>query len=341
MKTKLNILNKVRNILMAFLAIALITSCEHDTDPPDGPNLIDRFGPFEVFEELTISRTNVDFSIGETVEFGAQFNKNVDWIITITGSESGAVKRITGFGGTIDATNASWDGGATVLPFFRVELCTVALTVPEEPEFINTGEVEIIGTKTYEGSIFSDFEEDAGADIFIGNFEFELTNMVGRQVAPVAAQGEFSWRMEGTDDVVANFFVGLAWMSPLMNGVTYAEVPTTVPENLYFNFFMHNDGRPHGIAVIQFAFDSNDSGAFEDGIDATFQLPGDFPLSFDGWKQFSHTMAEVGMTQQQLEKIVNISVILISDMNGQPVPPLEVGFSIDFMIFTQGAPLAL
>jgi hypothetical protein len=158
---------------------------------------------------------------------------------------------------------------------------------------------------------------------------------------PSACHEEYSFRLEGTDDVVPNFFVGLAWMSPMMNGDTYVQVPTTVPENLYFNFFLHNDDRPRGICVIQFAYDSNDSGTFEDGIDQTFQFPGDFPLNFNGWKQFGHSMADVGMTQEQLSKIVNISVILISDLNAQPDPPTEVAFSIDYMTFTQNALLAL
>lgn len=341
MKDSKHMMRHIRIAVTLLLGLAIFSACEHDTDEPDGPNLVDRFGPFEVIESLAINRTNVDFSAGETVVFTAEFNKNIDWIITIRGSLSGAVKEITGFDKSINAGNATWDGGTTNLPFFKNEPCTVELIVPEEPDFIEEGDVEVIGTKVYPGMLFTDFEEDLGANVTIGNFEFELTNNIGRQMEPTAGQGDFSWRMEGTDDVVPNFFVGLAWFSPMINDVTYIELPTTVPSDLYFNFFLHNDGRQHGIAVIQFAYDSNDSGGFEDGIDATFQLDGDFPLNFDGWRQFSHTMADVGMSAEQLEKIVNISVILISDMNAQPDPPTEVAFSIDFMTFTQGAPLEL
>lgn len=332
---------RILRMVFGVMLLTALFSCDHNTDP-DGPNLIDRFGPFSVVQGLESSRDQVDFSVGEVVTFSAEFNKNIAWVITITGQNSGAVKIIEGFDRIVGVNNATWDGGTTELPFFSAEPCEVIITVPEEPDFADTLQVEILGTKVYPGLLFTDFEEDAGPDIFVGNFEFELTNNTGRQsTMPSPAQGDFFWLMEGTDDVVPNFFVGLIAISPMINDVTYVELPTTIPENCYFNFFLHNDGRPHGIAVIQFAFDSNDSGEFEDGIDALFQIEGDFPLDFEGWRQYSHTMADLGMSQSQLEKIVAIRVLLISDMNAQPNPPLEVRFGIDFMIFTDGAPLEL
>jgi len=93
--------------------------------------------------------------------------------------------------------------------------------------------------------------------------------------------------------------------------------------------------------VIQFAYDTNDNGQFDDGIDETFAVEGDFPLAHTGWRHFSHPMSATGISQEKLEKIVAIRVLLISDNNAQPTPPLEVGFGIDYMIFTQGAPLQL
>jgi len=325
--------------LLAALVLLGFWSCDHETDPPDGPNLIDRFGPFEVVDSLAANRTNVDFSAGETVVFSAQFNKNIDWVLTITGTESGAVKVVEGFDRFVSVT---WNGGTTVLPFFKNEPCSVELTVPEEPDYVDSAEVEVIGTRVYPGTLFWDFEEDGGNDITIGNFEFELTPNTGRQsMDPTsAAEGEFFWLMEGTDDVVPNFFCGLIVMNATLNDVTYVELPSLVPEDVYFNCFIYNDGRPYGIAIVQFAFDSNDSGEFEDGVDQIFTI-GDIPLDFEGWRQISHTMADMDMTSAQMEKIVALRVVLISDNNAQPTPPQEVQFGIDYMTFTQGAPLAL
>lgn len=319
--------------------ILLVSSCSHDTDFFDGPNLVDRFGDFNVLENIDVSSPTVDFAAGETVFFTARYNKNINWIVEIVGSESGAVKRIEGFSDVLDQSNARWDGGTTDLPFFKDEMCTATLIIPEEPTFTGTVDVEVLSGKIYAGSVFTDFETDAGSDIFVGNFEFELTPRTGRQNDIPAAQGDFYWLFEGTDNVVANFFVGLINIGAGVTGNTYVPLPTTVPEELYFNAFIYADGGPHGIAVIQFVFDSNDSGEFEDGVDQTFQLPGDFPLNWEGWQQISHSMADVGMTQEQLQKLVAIRVLLISDMNSQPSPPLQVDFGIDYMTFTAGAPL--
>ena len=104
---------------------------------------------------------------------------------------------------------------------------------------------------------------------------------------------------------------------------------------------MFADGGPHGIAVIQFVYDSNDSGAFEDGQDQTFQIDGDYPLGFEGWRHINHTMADIGMTEEEVSKIVAIRALLISDLNSQPDPPLQVDFGLDFLTFTSGGPLEL
>ncbi|MCA1761777.1 MAG: hypothetical protein ABR574_03475, partial [Cryomorphaceae bacterium] len=78
-------------ILLFCAVLVITTSCERDDEDPAGPNLQDRFGPFEVVSELTLSRDSVNFAEGENVVFDAEFNKNVNWVITITGLESGAV----------------------------------------------------------------------------------------------------------------------------------------------------------------------------------------------------------------------------------------------------------
>jgi len=333
--------NSIVTFLFLSLVVTVFSTCDHDTDQFDGPNLVDRFGEFQLMEPLVINRTTVDFSAGEDVRMTARFNKSVNFTIQLTGTESGAVKLINGFDNNLDETNAIWTGGTTELPFFREELVEVELLVPEAGPLNQTGTVEIVGTKTYEGSLFTDFETPPGTNIFFGNFEFELTNNTGRRNNGLAAQGDWYYLFEGTDNVVPNFFTGLIDIKSTITGNTYAPVPTTAPEDLYFNFFLYADGGPHGIAVVQFVYDSNNTGAFEDGQDATFQFAGDYPLNWVGWRQFSHTMADVGMTEEQVSKIVAIRVLLISDMNSQPSPPVPVDFGIDYLTFTAGRPLEL
>ena len=336
--------NMKRSISYIFIALAgffILSGCQHDTDTFDGPFLVDRFGEFSLQESLAASRATVDFSAGENVHFTAKFNKRVNYTLVITGQQSGAQKIFEGFDNQLNAENSTWGGGTTELPLFQAENCNVELIIPEADSLTMMTTVETLGTKSYQGSLFTDFETDPLDDIFQGNFEFEFTPNTGRQNDGMASEGNWYYFFEGTDDVVPNFFVGLVDMKSTITGETYAPVPTTAPEQLYFNAFMYADGGLHGIAVLQFIYDSNDSGAFEDGQDAAFQIEGDYPLNWVGWRHIYHTMADLGMTEDQVSKIVAIRALLISDMNSQPSPPLTVDYGLDFLIFTEGAPLEL
>ena len=97
-------------------------------------------------------------------------------------------------------------------------------------------EVEIVGTRVYPGSLFADFESGLAGNIEIGNFEFELTPNTGVRMDGNAAQSNSYYLMEGTDDVLRNFFCGLHIIRSGVTGSEYAPVPTTVPEDLYFNW---------------------------------------------------------------------------------------------------------
>ncbi len=329
-------------VFSMFLVLG-ISGCDREIDTIDGPNLVDRFGPFTALSDLTASQPTADFVAGETVFFSATFNKNVDWVLEITGSESGSVKRIEGFSSELNASNATWDGGTTELPLFKnEEIANVVLTVPEEIDFLATTTVETLSSKQYEGLLFSDFEQDLGVDAFVGNFQFEFNAQTGRQ-SDNPAQGDFYYRLEGTDNVLPDFFVGLVDFKAEVTGSGVLEFPTTIPEDLFFNVFMYSDGGPHGLAIVEFFIDGNDTGTYElDQDTETFRIDGDINLAtFEGWQQISYPMSDTGITQEQLEKVVAIRLLLISNMNTQPSPPLPVGFGVDYMIFTEGRALEL
>lgn len=334
----------MRRLYIFLIPVLLFTvSCQHETEVFDGPSLIDRFGEFQIKTDLAASASTVDFSAGERVHFTAEFSKNIAWLLRITGKETGAVKEIEGFSNLLDQENSLWNGTVTDLPFFNTEDVTVELIIPEEDSLTVSTEVSVTGLRTYEGSLITDFEMDPGASLFQGNFEFELTGLTGIQDATIAtpAQGDKFYFFEGTDNVVANFFVGLIRISPSINGEQYFSMPSTVPEQAYFNCFLYGELTPNTIAVIQFFTDTNGDGEFTDGTDQSFQVAGDFPIDFEGWKHIHHTMADIGMSEEQVSQIVAIQILLISNLNGQPNPPLPVKFGIDYMTFTKDQPLAL
>ena len=146
----------------------------------------------------------------------------------------------------------SGNGTTTSLPFFKTEEVIVDLIIPEEDSLTVSVELEVTGTRTYEGSLVTGFETDPGASLFTGNFEFELTGETGirdNSFLP-AAEGDNFFFFEGTDGVVTNFFVGLIRIFPSINGEQYFSLPTTVPDQLYFNSFLYGDLTPNTIAVI-------------------------------------------------------------------------------------------
>lgn len=335
------LLSSFRQRLLVLLLLVAATGCSHDTSMVDGPLLTDRFGGFLLLEPLMVSQQAADFANGESIIFSAEFNKQVNWVLEITGTTSGAVKRFEGFSRAITDENARWRGGTTELPFFKAEDCTVVLTVlNEEGAEPLTTEVTVLSPRIYEGDVVADFEANAGSDIFFGNFEFELTTDTGRSTEVPAAEGDFFYLFRGTDNVVTNFFVGLIDIKASITGETYFPVPTTVPEDLFFNMFLYSFGTPNTIAVVQLIVDTNGTGAFEDGQDEAFPY-GDLPVDWEGWQAFSKPVSEIGLTQAQVQEIVAVRVLLISDENNQPNPPLEVDYGVDYLTFTAGGPLEL
>ncbi|MEL6671303.1 MAG: hypothetical protein AAFR61_03900 [Bacteroidota bacterium] len=324
--------------ILSMLMVMLFMACNHQTDEFDGPDLIDRFGEFEIKETLTASAPTVDFSASEKVHFNAQFSKRIEWVLKITGKNSGAVKLIEGFDNQLNQDNSTWDGSTSQLPLFRAEPCDVSLIIPEEDSLTVSIEINSAGTKVYNANLITDFETDPGSSIFLGNFEFDFSPRTGIQDDIVAAQGEKYYLMEGTNVVLEpNAFVGLIRIFPSIQNQTYFTVPTTIPEDLYFNFFLWEDGTPGTIAVFQFFTDTNDDGEFTDGVDKSYQIEGDIQIEDGGWRHVFPTMAQTGIPEAEVDRIVALQVLLISIAGSTT----ETRFGLDYLAFTKDQELQL
>ena len=184
--------------LPLFSAVLFLASCTKDDSGFDGPSLNDIYGDFSILDSLSASAATVDFSAGQQLTFSAEFSKNVNWKIAITGNTSGAVYTIEGFSRLIDATNAIWDGSATTLPMFRSEDCVAQLTIDGEDDTL-TAPVAVLGTKVITGLILSDFEGEfnPGWNTFVqsgADMSFLITD------SDPAAQGSKYYDMGGTVD---------------------------------------------------------------------------------------------------------------------------------------------
>jgi len=317
---------------LIFLLIGFVSSCDHDTEPED-PNLIDRFGPFEVVQDFEASTDVADFSSGGSVVFTAQFNKNINWVITITGNTSGAVKRIEGFNRIINAENARWNGTTTDLPFFKNEMCSVEITIPEEPDYMDTAEIEVIGTRTYEGSLVTDWENglNPGFTVFVQSgldMRFDTIN------DPTGAEGGVFYEMSGE----VTFADDLGNVAMPKDAFTDPDFSLSlVPDIVYFNVFAKKgQDAAEDIVVFQFMEDDNGNGTYDPNADDLYEYVIQ-DLTLD-WEQYSVPYTDMvlsndgGGGQRNPDRLTRIVVLPIG---------LGVRFEgfFDYLIFTEGAPL--
>lgn len=331
-------------LVIATALLVFMFGCSHETDEFDGPSLIDRFGPFELVESLKVSSAEVDFEADETVFFSATFNKRTNWVVQIIGEESGSVKEIKDFSTELGPDNATWNGSTTDLPLFRAEDCLVKLIIPEEDSFTVTANVKTLSGRTYDGSLMTDFEENS-PNIIVRNFEFEFSPLTGIADAVPAGQGQKSLLLQGTDGVVDNFFVGLIEVLSPIIGEQFIPLPSSIPEDVYFNSFVYGTGDPYTIAIFDFVTDADGDGVFDAGSDVLYSTPS-IPLTWTGWQPYSIKMSDIRkqnsedvITEEELSQLVGMRVVLISDNNSQPTPRVQVSFATDYFIFTKNQPL--
>ncbi|MFN0276067.1 MAG: hypothetical protein ACKVPJ_10000 [Chitinophagales bacterium] len=331
----------MKKIFFSFAAIALFfVSCTTDDSIFDGPSLNDIYGEFAILDSLNISNSAVDFSSGQTIHCTAEFSKNVNWKIEITGGESGAIYSVEGFSRIIDATNSLWDGSATTLPMFRAENCTVQLTITGEVDTLS-GSVEILGAKDISGFILSDFEDvinpgwapfvQSGADM-----SFFITD------ATIAAQGTKYYDMGG--EVNWDWLIGLIDIPATAYGAATFPLSSN-PNNVYFNVMLSKiPSISNAIVLFQFKEDDNGDGTYTAGTEDLFSLEVKLTEN-DGWKLYSIKYSDLptlnngvpadpyGNGIYEPEKLQMVSVLMLANPTS--------GYSqalMDLMVFTENAP---
>ncbi|MEM8558864.1 MAG: hypothetical protein AAGG50_13680 [Bacteroidota bacterium] len=339
-----------RTSVLVLVAGLALPGCDSTSDDVDGPLITDLFGPFFFVENFAVSRPAADFTAGDVVTFEAEFSKQINWTVELTGQESGAVARVEGFSRALNSRNARWDGRASSFPFFRNETVDVALLIDDPEAETQRSTLDVTGAFVYnQGIEITSFEEDDATRSILRNFEFELTDNSGfNSVDAPVAEGERFFLLRGTDNATNpatnNFFVGLAEILPSTE-LDYFEIPTTIPEDLFFNAALYNFGSEFTIVILEVVVDTNGNGEFNPG-DAIFSS-GDIRFEdfedFEGpgWYLFSRSLAEFGLSEEQVQQIVAIRPVLISDNTVQPNPRVPVDFGIDYLTFTDGGPFEL
>lgn len=315
----------MKKVISLFIITVFALACNRDTNTL-GPNLTDVFGPFTVFEEFDASRTNVDFSSGEAIEFACRFSKQVNWEIHIVGQQSGAEKVLKGFTNSISPDlGGIWNGTTTSLPMFKLEQCLAYVLVKDvDTTFSDTiYNISVSGVRDVDGFIVTDFNNglNPGFNRFVqSGADMRFDTVMDLTGAEGAAFYEMSGEVTFADD--------LGNISMPKSAFTDTSFTlSTNDQNVFFNVFAKKGPQAvSDIFVFQFIEDDNDVHEY------VFQ-----GLS-QNWEQFSIAYADLTTTNsagggiKNPDKLIRIVVLPI----GIKVP--FQGF-IDYMVFTENGPL--
>ena len=331
-----------KHFLASFaLASLAFVSCERDLTP-EGPALTDLYGTFKVKSGLTASRAQVNFANGESVYFTAETSISTDFVLTITGQTSGAVKRIEGKARTLDATNALWQGETSQFPTFQTEMCDVMLTYPGYPDTLY-GNVQVLGTRVIEATILDDFENGMSPEWtkFIqsgANMKFTV------QGAAPLAEGLSYYKMGGT--VSWDWLIGMVEMPKNnFNGGAGFSLNNDA-EKVYFNgVFRQLAGLDNAIILLQLREDDNGDGTYSEGNEDMWSVeirPGS-TWELDSYKYSDlvtlvngAASAALGNGLHEPEKLHRVSILFLANPSS--------GYAecdADMLCFTENAPLAL
>lgn len=326
----------MKKVISIIIVAVVVFACSRNTDTL-GPSLTDKFGPFNVFEAFQSSRTNVDFSKGERVEFTIVFSKQVNWEVHIVGQESGAEKVLKGFTNTIDATNGgSWDGTTTNLPMFKEEQCMAYVYVDDvDTTFSDTisSFIRVDGLRVTDAFIVTDFNNglNPGFNRFVqsgANMRFDT--VTDPKSPEGSAYYEFSGEVTFADDL------GNITM-PKSSFTDTNFTLNTNDEVVYFNVFAKKGpDAVKDIFVIQFMEDDNDNGIYDPNADDYYEYV--FQGLTEDWDQRSILYSDLAPANssgggiKNPDKLIQLVVLPIGAKT-----PFQ-GF-LDYMVFTENGPL--
>ncbi len=298
-----------------------------------GPSIVGIYGPVTVTEPFAASKSTVDFSKDEEVYFTAKFEKETDWIVTITGNTSGAKKTFESISNTVDISGSKWTGYADGAPSFQAETVTATLSFKHTTDVFSKT-LTVSGQKNLDKNnvLISDFatpfkilawQKYDGA-INVTNTPYSL------------ADGNKYLFMEGTpyqetspgSKVITPYvcYIEALAKNAATNYGTY--YPLSIDSNkVYFNVMVHGTGQSNTNLLINF---------YEDGV-ASRHI--NIRPDWTGWKLVSVTYASLlddVSTGGKPDKLTKVAFILLSD--AVPAQSEKVSVAIDHASFTTNTP---
>jgi len=145
---KFNITTSLKMTLL-FFCLVFIASCKRNNDPI-GPAYKAASSDFKLLTALQATNPAVNFSIGETESFTAEFSQEVTWTLNLKGLRSGATKMFTGLSDKLDVSNNVWTGKHDGLYFFRSSEQVVATLTLLGSKLFFTDTINIVYSRSWD-----------------------------------------------------------------------------------------------------------------------------------------------------------------------------------------------
>lgn len=341
----------MKKIIGIVLLITLvIASCRNKEQL--GPDVVGLLGPVTIVEPFAVSSSSVNFSTGEKVFFTAKFEKDAQWTITITETDS-TKKVITGIGKEINAENATWTGITDVLPSFIAGTATATLSFQSDPI-----------TPSLPITITAKRISDNSTDVLVTNFVSAPVKNFGSPGAFQPTDWPSDFPYTGNSDPSAfpagsyslpdgdKYLImgpqvpfqgnGSPYVDLLRIYATGAMTPVQYfpliadPTKVYFNIMVYNTGTPTWLQIALFENEDLNNPVRHIDIKPTWK----------GWKlisvKYSDFVANTPDAGLKLDpqKISGIQIVLLSNVStaSPALPTTQVKAAFDHITFTNNAP---
>ncbi len=300
-------MSKALIYISILLGSVAFSSCQRD-EIETWPRVCTPEG-FEVTTELTLSSTNVDFTLGEQLDITAGFSHEVAWTLEITGTSSGGYYMIND---TSSSVSFTWNGKAQEgHPFFKDETCNVSLTIQcHDPE------TKSLTITAPQGDIFgyliSNFDGNGGMP---GTYSYGagVSGTPGPSTTPIEAspEGGNYFKMIGDSPTAIWFFGGFG------GGYTPAGLDSD-PSNVYINMFLNANGSSNTLASITLV----------DGSNHLINVH----VDWTGWQMVSIPLSDFGISDPSALTDIEIG------LGGAVTTSTHEEIYVDYIILTNGGP---
>ena len=331
----------MKNIFLTVLIAIAFVSCERGDSDFLGGSLNDQFGELLVLDSLKSNTSNFNFSYVSPRFFEAQWSKNLNWELTVVGSQTGAIKTFTGFSNKLDFDNASWNGTADDFPSFSLESCEAILTLSDnDTSLVMTTTVDIASLKPLQDGlkVVADFEDglpvntlplvQAGAELVVT----ENSAAVGSHYLHMGGYVPYDYLLTSVKIPVDNMDM-YSSTSPLLlyfNMATIGGILGEVPANQFLKIIIRED----------------DGTTLANGERYSIQIN---PVNWSEWQLFTLPYSDFVLESASVNdlrepgKINQIEIMCLSCPSESapdgPVCPENDGLSvktdIDFIAFTE------